>query len=330
MEMSASPMTHYAQPAISGIISSDNEHINNQRNSMMDQLNQDAGFKRRLMQHANALNTPEDSAIASGDGGTATDIERDNAPSISGSYTSRYIRKSPPRHLVSPTHPQSRMSPSRSCLTDTEILRSPTEVLYAVSDKQKYPNIQNDRITQSSSQIIHPENRNKSSNTHRSRRIASREELLYADPDAYHHSNAGGGSRSNISNRQPQPPYQRSASDHSMKYIPASSGSTMSRRQQNMVQGSRSLERFLEDDNEADKENTFKTRITVISPERSNVSHTIMSRKPYKTMINTATDNIQYRGTEHYATAPKYNRQPQSQRMMENEHYKVETQKMLL
>ena len=99
----------------------------------------------------------------------------------------------------------------------------------------------------------------------------------------------------------------------------------MSRRQQNMVQGSRSLERFLEDDNEADKENTFKTRITVISPERANVSHTIMSRKPYKTMINTATDNIQYRGTEHYATAPKYSRQPQSQRMMDNEHYKVET-----
>ena len=91
----------------------------------------------------------------------------------------------------------------------------------------------------------------------------------------------------------------------------------------NAVQGSRSLERFLEDDNEADKENTFKTRITVISPERSNVNHTIMSRKPYKTMINTATDNIQYRGTDHYGTAPKYNRHPQSQRIMDNEHYKV-------
>ena len=350
MEMSQSPITHYAQPAISGALSDTNnsEHYNNQPhqrnsivNSMMEQLNQDAGFKRRLMQQPNALNTPEDSAIASGDGGTATDIERDNAPSISGSYTSRYIRKSPPRHLVSPTHQiQSRMSPSRSCLTDTEILRSPTEVLYAVSDKQKYPT--NDRISQqqSSSQIIHPENnRNKnSSNQHRSRRVASREELLYADPDAYHNghnnNNVVSGSRSNLSHRQQQPSaYQRSISDHSMKYL----NSEMNRRQQNLVQGSRSLERFLEDDpHEADKENTFKTRITVISPERSsnNVSHTIMSRKPYKTMINTATDNIQYKGTQHgahYATAPKHHRQQQQQThstsqrmMMDNEHYKVQ------
>merc|ERR1711994_529437 len=124
--------------------------------SMMEQLDHNSNSKNRLMGQQNALNTPEDSAIASGDGGTATDIERDNAPSISGSYTSRYIRKSPPRHVVSP-NPQSRMSPSRSCLTDTEILRSPTEVLYAVSDKQKYPNMgnmPNDRIAQSSSQII--------------------------------------------------------------------------------------------------------------------------------------------------------------------------------
>ena len=330
MEVSQSQMTHYAQPAISGAVS-DTEHYNNNRNSqsmihsMMEQLNQSSNSKNRLMQQQNALNTPEDSAIASGDGGTATDIERDNAPSISGSYTSRYIRKSPPRHLVSP-NPQSRMSPSRSCLTDTEILRSPTEVLYAVSDKQKYPNVQNDRMAQSSSQIIHPENRNKNNNQHRSRRVASREELLYADPDAYHQNTGGGmsGSRNNLSsNRHHQAPYQRSASDHSMKYVPTSSSSTMNRRHPNVAQGSRSLERFLEDDQEADKENTFKTRITVISPERSNVNHTIMSRKPYKTMINTATDNIQYRGTNHYATAPKYTRQSQSQRMMDTEHYKV-------
>ena len=31
----------------------------------------------------------------------------------------------------------SRVSPSRTCMTDTELLRSPTEVLYAVSDKQR-------------------------------------------------------------------------------------------------------------------------------------------------------------------------------------------------
>ena len=339
MEFSSnSPITHYAQPAISGAMS-DHENYHSQNSSMMDRLNQENSLKRRMMHQQNALNTPEDSAIASGDGGTATDIEKDTAPSISGSYTSRYIRKSPPRHVVSPTHQQSRMSPSRSCLTDTEILRSPTEVLYAVSDKQKYPNVGNNsngRISQSSSQLIHPENRNKSSTQHRSRRVASREELLYADPDAYTNNKINGsgiiaGSRSNFSNRshhhqqqQQQPSYQRSVSDHSMKYVPTSSNSNMNRRgHHNAVQGSRSLERFLEDDNEADKENTFKTRITVISPERSNVNHTIMSRKPYKTMINTATDNIQYRGTDHYGTAPKYNRHPQSQRIMDNEHYKV-------
>ena len=39
----------------------------------------------------------------------------------------------PDHHAISP----SRVSPSRTCLTDTELLRSPTEVLYAVSDKQR-------------------------------------------------------------------------------------------------------------------------------------------------------------------------------------------------
>ena len=39
----------------------------------------------------------------------------------------------PDHHAISP----SRVSPSRTCMTDTELLRSPTEVLYAVSDKQR-------------------------------------------------------------------------------------------------------------------------------------------------------------------------------------------------
>ena len=72
---------------------------------------------------------------------------------------------------------------------------------------------------------------------------------------------------------------------------------------------SRSLDRLQHNlepsDYEANKENTFKTRIQVISPERQ---HMIQNghgngrasgpnRKPYKTTINTATDNILYRGT---------------------------------
>ena len=49
------------------------------------------------------------------------------------------------------------------------------------------------------------------------------------------------------------------------------------------------------------KENTFKTRIQVISPESQHMiqngsSSRDHSRKPFKTTINTATDNILYRG----------------------------------
>ena len=54
---------------------------------------------------------------------------------------------------------------------------------------------------------------------------------------------------------------------------------------------------------EANKENTFKTRIQVVSPERQHMIQNggggggSNNRKPYKTTINTATDNILYRGT---------------------------------
>ena len=61
----------------------------------------------------------------------------------------------------------------------------------------------------------------------------------------------------------------------------------------------RSLERYgggsgFDSEAGADKENTFKTRITVITPDQQRGG--AGGRKPYKTTINTATDNIQYRG----------------------------------
>ena len=61
---------------------------------------------------------------------------------------------------------------------------------------------------------------------------------------------------------------------------------------------SRSLDRLQhESDLESNKENSFKTRIQVISPDRQhNLVQNGYNRKPYKTTINTATDNILYRG----------------------------------
>ncbi len=51
----------------------------------------------------------------------------------------------------------SRLSPSRTCMTDTELLRSPTEVLYAVSDKYRHNNhnSHNERVSHSASQTVH-------------------------------------------------------------------------------------------------------------------------------------------------------------------------------
>ena len=111
-------MTHYAQPAISGLYS-DLESV--------------ASENRKIIRPENPN---EDSAIASGDADDST---------VTSSYTSRFIRKSPPRQ---------RMSPSRTCMTDSEILRSPTEVLYAVSDKHKHRN--NELMTNSASQTMSP------------------------------------------------------------------------------------------------------------------------------------------------------------------------------
>ena len=70
-------------------------------------------------------------------------------------------------------------------------------------------------------------------------------------------------------------------------------------------------------------------RIHVISPDRAdggggdgrNGGGVGQSRKPFKTMINTATDNIQYRGD---VARNIYQKNNQIYRRPESEHYKVQ------
>jgi hypothetical protein len=165
------------------------------------------------------------------------------------------------------------ISPSRSCMTDSEILRSPTEVLYAVSEKRKNrENIGNVKSISASVQTVRSELRQNppgfyAKHSARPHRNLSREDLL-TDEGSYVSSGRRGASLQH-SSQEP-------------RVVSTSYGSKFN------SHGSRSLERFLDND---DKENTFKTRIQVISPDRG-PSPDPNRRKPYKTMINTATDNI--------------------------------------
>ena len=167
-------MTHYATPAV---IQSDLESVSS-----------DLKYHRKRFGGL-GQETAEDSAIASG--GDADDS------TVTSSYTSRFIRKSPPRQLVT-----NRMSPSRTCLTDTEILRSPSEVLYAVSDKYRHQN--NELLTNTSSQTDNrPPPRYVSSSRPRSAyNYSSREDLASHDGHhevASHHHGGGNYSRRSTS-----------------------------------------------------------------------------------------------------------------------------------
>ena len=72
-------MTHYAQPALSGL------------NSDIESISSDIKrYHRKRLQEANN----EDSAIASGDADDST---------VTSSYTSRFLRKSPQRQMMSPS-----------------------------------------------------------------------------------------------------------------------------------------------------------------------------------------------------------------------------------
>ena len=88
---------------------------------------------------------------------------------------------------------------------------------------------------------------------------------------------------------------------------------------------SRSLDRLQHEEHEANKENTFKTRIQVISPDRQHMIQNGYNRKPYKTTINTATDNILYRGNStdnlsyyHYGENGSHYKVPRGKPVMVN------------
>lgn len=258
---SSMEVIHYAQP-----VSSRNNTGQSAKmvSSVMEQLSQDAKFRRGMM----ANSAMEDDDITS---------------TMTSSYSSQNVRRSPTRNLApSP----SRISPSRTCMTDTELLRSPTEVLYAVSDKHKHHH--NDRLADSASQTIHndihPRYHQPPSHHHRSSRASSREDLLSDVPSSYRNN-------SELNNRV----MSRSADPY----------------------------RYRDDD----KENNFKARIQVVSPDRV-ASVDRFNRKPYKTTINTATDNIQYRGNtlnnkNNSNLYQKNHHHSYRNRSSETEHYKV-------
>ena len=123
-------------------------------------------------------------------------------------------------------------------------------------------------MANSASQTIHSGFRPISADRHIPSRTVSKENIL--DDPPYRHSNGGGGGSSN-------------------------------------KHGSRSLERFVDDDKEnLRRRQEMKARIHVSSPIRmkENGDRPVRmkengDRKPYRTTINTATDTIQYNGFSH-------------------------------
>ena len=199
--------------------------------------------------------------------------QSDMETGASYSYTERnpnltHLRKSPTR-LV---NLRQSLSPSRGNHTDSEILNSPTQVLYATisADKHKHGgNMKNQHMANSASQTIHSGFRPISADRHIPTRTLSKENIL--DDPPYRVSNGG-------------------SSKH----------------------GSRSLERFVDEDKENHRRRKeMKARIHVSSPMRPSPERQT-NRKPYRTTINTATDTIQYNG---FST--------ENLRRVDTGHYKV-------
>merc|ERR1719228_1457122 len=190
-----------------------------------------------------------------------------------------HLRNSPTRYV------NSRQSPSRGNHTDSEILSSPTQVLYATisADKHKHNgNLKNQHIQ---TQTIQSGFRPVSAERQIKSRTLSKENIL--DDPPYRQSNG-----------------HSSSSKH----------------------GSRSLERFVDEDKENyRKTQELKARIHVSSPMRHTPERPA-SRKPYKTTINTATDTIQYKGfsSENLIDKndPRY-KMRHSGKKVDTEHYKV-------
>jgi len=190
-----------------------------------------------------------------------------------------HLRNSPTRYV------NSRQSPSRGNHTDSEILSSPTQVLYATisADKHKHNgNLKNQHIQ---TQTIQSGFRPVSAERHIKSRTLSKENIL--DDPPYRQSNGNG-----------------SSSKH----------------------GSRSLERFVDEDKENYRRTQeLKARIHVSSPMRQTPERPA-SRKPYKTTINTATDTIQYKGFSSENLIDKNDprfRMKHSGKKVDTEHYKV-------
>lgn len=191
--------------------------------------------------------------------------------------------------------PSTRMSPSRGNHTDSEILNSPTQVLYATISADKYRNTNsvNQHIVNSSSQTsntgFRPVQPPQEPKSRTSSRASSRENIL----------------------EEPIYRYNNGTTNNSAKHV------------------TRSLERFVDDDKE-NLRNELRARIHVTSPDRYTPErqNPPVSRKPYKTTINTATDTIQYRGfsTENLHGQNKhrqmYNKEHNGRRQ-DTEHYKV-------
>lgn len=190
-----------------------------------------------------------------------------------------HLRNSPTRYI------NSRQSPSRGNHTDSEILSSPTQVLYATisADKHKHNgNLKNQHIQ---TQTIQSGFRPVSAERHIKSRTLSKENIL--DDPPYRQSNGNSGSSK---------------------------------------QGSRSLERFVDEDKENYRRTQeLKARIHVSLPMRHTPERPA-SRKPYKTTINTATDTIQYKGFSSEMVVdkndPRYKLR-QSGKKVDTEHYKV-------
>ena len=219
LRRSQAMMTHYARPATVS--------------SPTSQLDQMMSSRKRFNDSNN-----DDSAIASGGDGGGTDDASGSNPSY------RF-----PSHLRHRSSPPRLASPSRTCMTDTEILRSPTEVLYAVSDKRKIRGAENPntRSVSASVQTMRSELRQNpaagyfAKNPNRPSRNSSREDLLLTDDASY----VSNGRRSaSLQHQVEQQQQQRRGQSYN------GFGQHTAR----------SLERFLDGD---DKENAFKTRIQV-------------------------------------------------------------------
>ena len=198
------------------------------------------------------------------------------------------------------------MSPGR--LTDSENLRSPSEVLYAVADSgggghhYRTPNMDH----------------------HHESNLMNRNRL-----------NNDRGVQTSSDLRKPPRNISRASREPSREDLFASQNS-LNRKPNNLM--SRSLERY-KDYKENNNNNTvnYKARVKVKQPVDRSVSPSRFSsvtappnpnagRKPFKTTINTATDNIEYRVDDprmRSKSGGHYRRPQSSGPPIESEHYKV-------